>query len=55
LGSVRWAQGSGNTYQLFSTSNGNYNFGSQNTYDPYAYGIIQVTHQLANNGGVGAA
>ena len=55
VGSVRWAQGSGDTYQIFSTSNGNYNFGAQNTYDPAAYGIIQVTHTLANNGGVGAA
>jgi len=55
VGSVRWAQGSGDTYQLFSTSNGNYNFGAQNVYDPAAYGIVQVTHQLANNGGVGAA
>jgi hypothetical protein len=55
VGSVRWAQGTGDTYQIFSTSNGNYNFGAQNSYDPVAYGIIQVNHTLANNGGNGAS
>jgi hypothetical protein len=54
-GSVRWAQGSGDTSQIFSTSNGNFNFGAQNAYDPTVYGIVQITHQLSNKGGVGAA
>jgi hypothetical protein len=48
VGAIKATRTTGSNIQVFSMSNGNFSFGAWNVYDPEPYGIVQVTHPLAN-------